>query len=229
MTDSPNSSVESDSIPDGLFTDGPVTPDGHEHASGSAGGSQPDADGAATSGRGGAGSDGTPDRSDDAAIDWAARAADDGRSRAELLEALVSAEVQGNGWLDQVRRKQAEFDNFRKRMARDAQRQRESGKEAVAQSLLEVMDDFDRTVAALDADEATRKGVELVRDKLVTALEGQGITRMEAAGTPFDPNLHEAVQQVPGEVDEPTVVEVYRPGWMMHDRVLRAAMVVVAQ
>lgn len=236
MTDSPNSPVEGDTISGGPFTDAPITPDGHAAVSGSsAGGSSADADGAATptADDGAATADGgaglSPDGSEDTPIDWEARAAEDHRSRAQLLEALVSAEVQGNAWLDQLRRKQAEFDNFRKRMARDAQRQREVGKEAIARSLLEVMDDFDRTVAALDADEATRKGVELVHDKLVTALQGQGLTRMEAAGTPFDPTLHEAVQQVPGEVGEPTVAEVYRTGWMMHDRVLRAAMVVVAQ
>ena len=165
---------------------------------------------------------------DEATIDWAARADEDGRSRAELLEALMTAQVERDDWLDQLRRKQAEFDNFRKRMARDAQRQRQVGKEAVALALLDVLDDFDRTVAALEGDEASRKGVELVRDKLVVALGGQGLQRMEAAGSPFDPNLHEAVQQVPGDGDEPTVDQVLRPGWTMHDRVLRPAMVVVA-
>ena len=172
-----------------------------------------------------------PDREveGDEPIDWEARADEDGRSRAELLEALTSAEVERNDWLDQLRRKQAEFDNFRKRMARDAQRQRVVGQEAVARSLLDVLDDFERTVAALEADEAARKGVELVRDKLLVALEGQGMVPMEAAGQAFDPNLHEAVQQVPGDDGNPTVAEVLRTGWMMHDRVLRPAMVVVAQ
>lgn len=165
----------------------------------------------------------------DAPIDWEARAEDDGRTPAQLLEALMTAEVERDDFLDQLRRKQAEFDNFRKRMARDAQRQRQVGKEAVAQAMLDVLDDFDRTVAALEADDASRKGIELVRDKLVLALKGQGLERMEAAGAPFDPTLHEAVQQVPGEDGEPTVSEVLRHGWTMHDRVLRPAMVVVAQ
>ncbi len=171
---------------------------------------------------------GEPDTEDEP-IDWEARAAADGRSRAELLEALATAEVERNDWLDQLRRKQAEFDNFRKRMARDAQRQRVVGQESVARSLLDVLDDFERTVAALETDEAARKGVELVRDKLLLALQGQGMVAMDAAGTPFDPNLHEAVQQVPGDGDAATVAEVLRAGWMMHDRVLRPAMVVVAQ
>ncbi len=167
----------------------------------------------------------------DAPIDWEARATDDGRTRAQLLEALMTAEVERDDFLDQLRRKQAEFDNFRKRMAKDAQRQRQAGKEAVAQAMLDVLDDFDRTVAALEADDASRKGIELVRDKLVLALKGQGLERMEAAGAPFDPNLHEAVQQVPSEDGggEPTVSEVLRHGWTMHERVLRPAMVVVAQ
>lgn len=232
MTDATNQPV------DDLFTDAPASPDGP----GSAAAPEPhdgipapthDEDAAES----GAAPDATPEEAeadgatpaDGQAIDWEARADEDGRTRAELLEALMTTQVERDDWLDQLRRKQAEFDNFRKRMARDAQRQRQVGKEAVALALLDVLDDFDRTVAALEGDDASRKGVELVRDKLVVALGGQGLERMEAAGTPFDPNLHEAVQQVPGEGDEPVVAEVLRPGWTMHDRVLRPAMVVVAQ
>lgn len=166
---------------------------------------------------------------DDVAVDWEQAAADDDRTRAELLEALAAAEAERDDRLDQLRRKQAEFDNYRKRMVRDAQAQRLAGKEAMALALLDVLDDFERTIAALQADDGSRKGVELVRDKLVAAMASQGLERIEAEGAAFDPNLHEAVQQVPGEADEPTVAEVLRTGWKMHDRVLRAAMVVVAQ
>lgn len=173
--------------------------------------------------------DADADDADDEAIDWEQVAADDDRTRAALLESLAAAEAERDERLDQLRRKQAEFDNYRKRMVRDARAQRVAGKEAMALALLDVLDDFERTIAALQADDGSRKGVELVRDKLVAALASQGLERIEADGAAFDPNLHEAVQQVPGEAHEPTVAEVLRTGWKMHDRVLRAAMVVVAQ
>lgn len=237
MTNATNRPVE----PDDLFADAPaeaersgppvdpepsVGPDGPDHHDGIEAPAHDVTDSDADTDPAEADTDADPA---DAPIDWEARAAEDDRTRAQLLEALMTAEVERDDFLDQLRRKQAEFDNFRKRMARDAQRQRQAGKEAVAQAMLDVLDDFDRTVAALEADDTSRKGIELVRDKLVLALKGQGLERMDAAGAPFDPNLHEAVQQVPGEDGEPTVSEVLRHGWTMHDRVLRPAMVVVAQ
>jgi molecular chaperone GrpE len=108
-----------------------------------------------------------------------------------------------------------------------------AGKGDVAASLLEVLDDLDRTLeAAEDSDDTTlAKGVSLVAEKLVRALQGHGLERIDATGTAFDPNVHEAVQQRPADepVDEPTVAEVLRPGYRLGERTLRPAMVVVEQ
>ena len=99
--------------------------------------------------------------------------------------------------------------------------------------MLDVLDDFDRTIDAAGdgVDEGFLKGVQLVHDKLVRSLGDVGLTRIDDAGAPFDPNRHDAVQQVEGDEarDEPVVHQVLRPGYELGGRVLRAAMVVVEQ
>jgi molecular chaperone GrpE len=156
---------------------------------------------------------------------------EDHRSREELLAALVEAETARDEYLDDLRRARAEFDNYRRRMMRDGATQREAGRAELADGLLEVLDDLDRTLGAASTspDETLARGVELVASKLRGALEAQGLERVDAVEVPFDPELHEAVQHCPDdEHTEPTVVEVLRPGYRWNERVLRAAMVVVA-
>jgi molecular chaperone GrpE len=157
----------------------------------------------------------------------------DPRSAEELLAELSEAESRRDEYLDDLRRARAEFENFRKRTLRESSTQRVAGKGDVAASLLEVLDDLDRTLEAAEAsdDETLAKGVSLVADKLVRALQGHGLERVDGTGVAFDPNVHEAVQQRPADepVPEPTVAEVLRPGYRLGDRTLRPAMVVVEQ
>lgn len=169
-------------------------------------------------------------------VDLEALAEADPRSKAELLGALLLVESDRDEYLDDLRRARAEFDNYRRRVTREAASQRRAGVAEAATAMLEVLDDLDRTLeaAAGSSDEQLAKGVELVASKLTGALRGLGVQRVDETGVPFDPNLHEAVQQVPREADpdagadhEPTVVQVFRPGYRLDDRVLRAAMVVV--
>jgi molecular chaperone GrpE len=157
----------------------------------------------------------------------------DPRSQDELLAELFEAESRRDEYLDDLRRARAEFENFRKRTMREGGLQRDAGKAELATSLLEVLDDLDRTLEAADAsaDETLAKGVTLVADKLVRSLRAQGLEQVAETGVPFDPNVHEAVQQRSADEprDEPVVAEVLRPGYRIGDRVLRAAMVVVEQ
>jgi molecular chaperone GrpE len=157
----------------------------------------------------------------------------DPRSQDELLAELFEAESRRDEYLDDLRRARAEFENFRKRTMREGGLQRDAGKAELATSLLEVLDDLDRTLEAADAsaDESLAKGVTLVADKLVRSLRAQGLEQVAETGVPFDPNVHEAVQQRNADEprDEPVVAEVLRPGYRIGDRVLRAAMVVVEQ
>jgi molecular chaperone GrpE len=157
----------------------------------------------------------------------------DPRSRAELFADLLAAEAKRDEYLDDLRRSHAELENYRKRVLRDAALQRDHGRVDVVAALLESLDDLDRTeqAGADSADEALAKGVALVAAKLRDALATIEVERIDAVGVPFDPTVHEAVQQVPADEphDEPQVAQVLRAGYRLGERTLRAAMVVVSQ
>lgn len=157
----------------------------------------------------------------------------DPRSKAELLGELVVAEHKRDEYLDDLRRSHADFENYRRRILREGAVQRDAGKADIAGPLLEVLDDLDRTLVAADgsSDKDLAKGVALVASKLTTTLGRVGLERIEATGVPFDPNVHEAVQEQPADepTDEPVVVQVLRPGYRLGQRTLRPAMVVVEQ
>jgi molecular chaperone GrpE len=159
------------------------------------------------------------------------RAENDPRSRAELLSDLDTVEAQRDEYLDDLRRAHADFENYRKRVARDSAVQREQGRADVVLTLLDVLDDLERLVTAAQDDEGpVASAVRAVNDKTRRALEAHGVVRVDEAGVAFDPNVHDAVQQVEDEtLDAPVVRELLRPGYRMGERVLRAAMVVVAQ
>ncbi|MEX0835907.1 MAG: nucleotide exchange factor GrpE [Nitriliruptor sp.] len=156
---------------------------------------------------------------------------EDTRTREELLVAVTTAERERDEYLDDLRRSRAEFENFRRRTQRDAGTARDAGRGDVAGALLDVLDDLDRTLDAAEdsADPGLAKGVSLVAEKLTTTLAGLGLVRLDPLGDPFDPSLHEAVQQVPADEpnDAPLVESTLRPGYRLGDRVLRPAMVVV--
>jgi molecular chaperone GrpE len=166
-----------------------------------------------------------------AAAELESRAEADPRSRAELIAAIDDVEGQRDEYLDDLRRAHADFENYRKRVVRDGAVQRDHGRADVVSALLDVLDDLDRTIAAdTVAGTPAADAVQVVAEKARRALEGVGVVRLDAAGVPFDPNVHDAVQQVQDEAAvEPTVAEVLRPGYLLGERVLRAAMVVVAQ
>ncbi len=176
------------------------------------------------------------------AADLEARAASDPRSRVELLSGLDEVEAQRDEYLDDLRRAHADFENYRKRVARDSAVQREQGRADVVSALLDALDDLDRVVAAADALDApdlsadiaaVASGVRVVAEKAQRTLVGLGVERVDAAGVAFDPAVHDAVQQVAPEdgeaLDGPVVHTVLRPGYRLPDRVLRPAMVVVVQ
>jgi molecular chaperone GrpE len=175
---------------------------------------------------------GEPDARHDASQEPEGLAFADGAGEAPEDDPVALVAKERDDYLDALRRKQAEFENFRKRMMREGATQRIAGHAEVAERMLDVLDDFDRTIeAAGDVDPGFLKGVQLVHDKLARVLADFGLQRIADTGVAFDPNRHEAVQQVPAEegADEPRVAAVLRPGYELGERVLRAAMVVVAQ
>lgn len=229
----PGTSPAEQAIPQGPAAPRPPADDGVGNVDSRAG-----ADGPGDDGPDDGGQDGPDDggQDEDAGPDWEQLAALDPRTSGELLEALHLATTSRDDYLDALQRKQAEFENFRRRMQGQTAQQRVAGHADVAGRVLEVLDDFDRTLASIaaTADEGVVKGVTLVRDKLLAGLREVGLERVDDQGAPFDPNRHEAVQQVSGDGivgddGEPVVAEVLRPGYVLGDRVLRAAMVAVAQ
>jgi molecular chaperone GrpE len=133
-------------------------------------------------------------------------------------------------YLDHLRRLQAEFDNFRKRMLREQTVLVERANESLIEQLLPVLDAFEMAVASGGGSdpERLRKGVELVYGELTGVLSKSGLERIEATGKPFDPEEHEAVMHVDAEDGETGVLDVVRAGYRLKGRVLRPAMVKVA-
>jgi molecular chaperone GrpE len=134
---------------------------------------------------------------------------------------------------DRLLRTQAEFDNYRKRVERERLDTIERAAEAVLRDLLPVVDDLERALDAEAGNEAVasyRRGVELIHRQLMELLTRRGVKPIEAVGQDFDPHLHQAVasEPVPGARDGEIVQELRR-GYTLGDRLLRPAMVKVAQ
>lgn len=131
---------------------------------------------------------------------------------------------------DQLIRTRADFDNFRKRTARDDARLRKMAAEAVVRDLLPVLDNLDRALEhATDDSGGLAAGIEMVRKQFSEALQRHGLTTITAAGQVFDPNVHEAVACVPSaEVPLNHVIQEFQKGYRLGDQVLRPAKVVVS-
>lgn len=157
----------------------------------------------------------------------------------ELTDRVETLEEERDELNDRVLRKAAEFENYRRRMDREKKRRHEAGKVEVIEPILEVLDDFERSIDAAEeleetqdpesAYESLKGGVEMVFRKFRDTLETLGVEPIEAEGKPFDENHHEAMMRQPSEDAEPgTVLQEIRKGYRMGDRVIRYSRVVVA-
>jgi molecular chaperone GrpE len=152
---------------------------------------------------------------------------------AELVAAVTVARAEAESYLDDLRRLQAEFDNYRKRMLREQTARVASASQALVARLLPVLDNFELAVSHAEQSrdfDRMLKGVEMVFGELREVLQAEGLVKIEAEGKPFDPERHEAVVAVEQEDTEPgTVVDVVRTGYELRGKVLRPAMVKVAK
>jgi molecular chaperone GrpE len=149
-------------------------------------------------------------------------------SESELTDLQRERDDYKDRWL----RKGAEFDNYRKRIERERREQADQSVVDLLEELLLVVDDFDRalTVDAGEGGGAYRKGVELIHGKLHDLLSKQGLKPIDAIGTDFDPNIHQAVMHEESpEHREGEVIGELRKGYTLKDRLLRPAMVKVAK
>ena len=144
----------------------------------------------------------------------------------DVERAASPAPVSEPDYLAELQRERADFENYRKRMMREVASSGERAKALLAEKLLPVLDNFERAISHGEGGE----GVALVFRELKTALESEGLEEVPAEGEVFDPTVHEAVMSVDDDsVEQPTVTEVSRRGSRFGDRLVRAAMVVVAR
>ncbi|RJP50284.1 MAG: nucleotide exchange factor GrpE [Anaerolineaceae bacterium] len=149
---------------------------------------------------------------------------------AELMKKLEEAEAKVAEHRDGWQRAQAEFVNYKNRIQRDAESQRANMKGDILQKLLPVLDDLELALQNRPVDNAWAGGIELIARKFQSALESEGVKRIEAEGQPFDPNFHEAISHEPNdEFESGHVIAVVRNGYTLGERVIRPAMVRVAQ
>jgi molecular chaperone GrpE len=149
---------------------------------------------------------------------------------ADLQKRVEELERERDEYLDNLKRVAADFENYRKRAARDQQSLVTRAHERLVKELLPVLDDLERALQAAEEHEEAKleEGVELVARSLRDALEREGLVEIETDGR-FDPHVHEALLSQPSEEEEGAVIEVLQKGYRLGDRVLRPARVVVSQ
>ena len=147
-----------------------------------------------------------------------------------LKKQLAEAESKTSEYRDSWMRSQAEFQNYKKRLERDNELTYISMKGDIIKKVLPVLDDLERALQNRPEDSAWANGIELIVRKLQNVLDGEGIKRIEAEGMEFDPNFHEAISHEPADgVKSGFVIAVVQNGYMFGERVIRPALVRVAQ
>ena len=148
----------------------------------------------------------------------------------EILSLQGEVEEKNDQWL----RTRADFENYKKRMLRDATRSYQDAMTSVLKIFLGVADDLERALKNKPKDETMQSwvnGIELIHQKLINQLKNQGVERMDInPGDEFDPNIHEAITQEDNpDFEEGHIIDVVQPGYRISDRIIRPAMVRVAQ
>jgi len=152
-------------------------------------------------------------------------------AEAALEARLAEADAKRDEYLDLLQRVQADFENYRKRAAREQERLVAHAHERIVRDLLPVLDDLERALDAAERHEEAQlvEGVQLVEKALRKALEKEGLAEIETAGA-FDPHVHEAVLAKPHDgAESGSIVEVLQRGYRLGDRVVRPARVIVAE
>ena len=153
------------------------------------------------------------------------------RTEIEALQAeLAESRTRADEYLDGWQRSRAEFANYKKRIERDQLAVSQNAAGRIIKRYLEILDDLERALQNRPADESWANGVELIVRKFQSVLEGEGIKKIEAEGAEFNPNFHEAISNEPNdEVESGHVIAVVQNGYMLGERVIRPALVRVAQ
>ena len=144
----------------------------------------------------------------------------------QLQEAQTKLAESLDGW----QRSMADFQNYKKRVDRDNEMVKASMKGDLIRKVLPVLDDLERALQNRPAEDAWAGGIELIVRKFQNLLDGEGVKRIDARGAAFDPTFHEAISHEPSEeVESGHVISVVQNGYMLGERVIRPALVRVAQ
>lgn len=160
---------------------------------------------------------------EDEVLETAEEETDEADAADEMAEKLAQMQ-------EQYVRLYAEFDNFRKRTAKEKLETYTDATAKCVEQLLPVLDNFERAIDAPCTDEQYKNGMEMIFTQLKTMLEKMGVTEIEALGAEFNPKVHQAIKRSEAneEFAENTVCEVFQKGYMLKDRLVRPAMVAVA-
>ena len=144
---------------------------------------------------------------------------------------LAAAEQEAGQTKEKLLRMAAEYDNYRKRTAREADQKFNDGVSFAVNQIIPILDTLEMAANAPTTDENYKKGVTMTLDKAAKALDALHVEEIETLGKPFDPNFMNAVQQVPAQEGQEsgTVVTVYQKGYKLGDKIVRHATVVVAE
>lgn len=156
---------------------------------------------------------------------------------AQEIEDLRARAAQRDDFLDRLQRLKADFANYQKRQERERERWAEDARRSLALAILPAVDDLELALGAGQppagaepAGGALRQGIELIHGKLLAALAAQGIVPFEAQGKPYDPAYHEAIALIEKpDAPDRSIIEVVRKGYLIGDKVLRPARVVVSK
>ena len=147
----------------------------------------------------------------------------------KLKKEIESQKIQIDETEDRLKRVAAEFDNYKKRSAKEKDALYNSLIADIVSNFLPIMDNLEQAVAAETKDEEYRKGIELVLKQFKDVLASKGVKEIDAVGKTFDPELHEAISSIVDEnLGEKEIAQEYRKGYMIGNRVTRHSMVIVA-
>jgi molecular chaperone GrpE len=151
-----------------------------------------------------------------------------------LRQSFEEKKKLADSYYDQLLRLKAEFDNYRKRIEKEKEELIKFGKEELVVKLLDILDSLDLALTSIKDEKnehkSIREGVELIHKQFREVLEKEGVKKLEVQGEKFDPNLHYAVEyQESDKHKDNEILEEIRPGYLLYERVIRPAMVVVAK
>ena len=151
-------------------------------------------------------------------------------SKIETLKAQLKQEKEkSEEYYEHLKRNMAEFDNFKKRISKEKDMMYNTISADIVGQLLPTLDTFEKALSAETTDESFKEGMQMIYNQVIDTLKNIGVEEIEAMNTTFDPNIHEAVMHVEDEnYGEKEVVDVFRKGYKIGDKIIRHTMVKVA-